>query len=324
MAGDEPKDDPDAWIEKVVKVAAVVGFNPTRTRWKLIRWHNNRQRAHRRSQQVVEHIRYQHKTCPRCGHVQDRDETTCSRCEASLGRRGSQVLARLGLRMPEISLSVALAIAILAVYVREVAALGGGLGAPSPELLFQLGGHWAPSVPDQPWRLVTAMFLHIGLWHVGFNLLSMAMIGPRIEELYGRATMPLLFLATGVLANLGSGAVGLGAVSAGASGGIMGLIGVAGGYGHRSGTPIGRALRDDMVKWMLYTLLFGYFVRADNWAHVFGGLSGAAFGLAVKPQWWMSRNRRPLRIVAGVLAVIVTIGALAIIFSRTVTPILGT
>lgn len=321
MAGDEPPRDPDAWIEKVVTVTSALGMNPTRTRWRLIRWQESRRRASRRREQVIEHIRYEHKTCPRCGHVQDRDATTCTRCEARLGRRGFQLLSRVGLRMPTaISISTVLAIAILAVYVREIAAMGGGLQSPSAVTLYLLGATWPPVIADEPWRLVTAMFLHIGFWHVGFNLIAIALIGPRIEELYGRPTMLFLFLVTGVLANLGSGPLGPIAVGAGASGGVMGLIGVAAGYGHRHGTSAARALRNDMVKWTLYTLIFGYAVGADNWAHLFGGLAGAAIGFAVRPAWWTRRNLRVARAIVGVVAAAVLIGALAIIFTRHVEP----
>jgi membrane associated rhomboid family serine protease len=184
-------------------------------------------------------------------------------------------------------------------------------------LLSELGGHWSPAVAEEPWRLVTAIFLHAGLWHLGFNLLAIATIGPRIEALYGRMTMLFLFVATGTLANIGSGAVGLDGVGIGASGGMMGLIGVAAGYGQRLGTSAGRALRDDMLKWTAYTIVFGLFIGADNWAHVFGGLSGAAFGFAVRPEPWNAPRLVPLRAVLGLAGAVAAIGALVIIFTRT-------
>ncbi len=322
MAGEEPTPDPDAWIEKVVKVTSALGMNPTRTRWRLIRWRENRRRADRRREQVIQHIRYEHKICPTCGHVQDRDATSCTRCEAKLGRRGLQILGRLGLRLPTaISVSTVLAVAILAVYVREVVAMGGSLATPSGYVLEQLGAHWPPAVPEEPWRLVTAMFLHIGFWHVGFNLLATASIGPRIEEVYGRGTMLLLFFVTGILACVGSGVVAPSVLSAGASGGIAGLVGVAGGHGQRSGTRAGLELRNDMAKWMLYVMIFGYFIGANNWAHLFGALSGAAIGLALPPRGWMHRRLRVVRAVIGGIAVVILIGALAIIFTRDLTPL---
>lgn len=320
MAEREPAND-DAWIEKVVKIAGALGMNPMRTRWKLLRWQERRRQAARRREQTVEHIRYQHKTCDVCGAVQDRDEKTCSGCGAKLGRREFQVLRRVGLAVPQaLSISTLLALAFIAVHVRVLIAAGGGIGSPPVGLLFDFGGHWPPAVAGEPWRLVTAMFLHAGLWHLAFNLLAIAMIGPRVETLYGRLTMLFLFIASGTLASVGSGAFGPDAVGIGASGGVMGLIGAMAGYGHRDGTWAGRTLRNDMLKWSAYTFIFGFFIGADNWAHLFGGIVGAAFGYAVRPARWSAPSLMAVRALAGLIGVVVAIGALVIIFTRVPTP----
>jgi hypothetical protein len=90
-------------------------------------------------------------------------------------------------------------------------------------------------------------------------------------------------LATGVLASLGSTWVGRHGVGIGASGAIMGLVGVVAGHGHRLGTTIGRNDRNAMMKWIVYVLVFGYFIGADNVAHVVGLLSGLIIGYAARP-----------------------------------------
>lgn len=318
---DAPGPDPDAWIEKVVAVAKALGMNPVRVRWKLIRWQESRRRGQRRREQWMTHVRYQHKTCPECGHVQDRDEKVCTACGAALNRRGVQVLQRLGLTAPElISMSTLLALAILGVYLRVWLAAGGGLGSPAAGLLRVFGGHWSTGSAGEPWRLVTAIFLHAGLWHLGFNLIAIATIGPRLEALYGRLTMLMLFIVTGTLANLGSDLMGLSGVGIGASGGVMGLIGAAAGYGQRQGTPGGRALRNAMLQWSAYTFVFGFWFHADNWAHAFGLVTGAVFGYAVQPAAWSHPRLLPVRALGKLIGVAGAIGALAIIFTRTPPP----
>lgn len=316
-----PEPDPDAWIEKLVSVAKALGMNPVRVRWKLIRWQESRRRAQRRREQWVTHVRYQHKTCPECGHVQDRDEKVCTACGAALTRRGVQVLQRIGLTTPElISMSTLLALVILGVYLRVWLAAGGGLGSPSVTLLHGFGGHWPPDTASEPWRLVTAIFLHAGLWHLGFNLLAIASIGPRIEALYGRLTMLMLFVMTGTLAGLGSELMGLTGVGVGASGGVMGLIGAAAGYGQRQGTSSGRELRNAMLQWSVYTFVFGYWFHADNWAHAFGLVTGAVFGYAVRPAAWSQPRMRPVRALGKLIGAVGAVGALAILFTRTPPP----
>ena len=89
------------------------------------------------------------------------------------------MLRRIGLATPEaVSVSTLLALAIMAVYTRVFVAQGGGFGAASGKLLFDFGAQWEIGSTGEPWRLVTAMFLHIGLWHLAFNLIAIATIGP--------------------------------------------------------------------------------------------------------------------------------------------------
>ncbi|MDX2089070.1 MAG: rhomboid family intramembrane serine protease [Kofleriaceae bacterium] len=316
----EPTGDGD-WIEKVVNAAGALGFNKMRLRWKLIRWQERRRQAARRREQRVQHITYAHKTCGECGAVEDKDATVCGSCGAKLGKRAFQVLRRLGVMLPVgLSVSSFLALAILVTYGKTWIEMGGGFGTPSAALLHDLGARWPPSIKDEPWRLLTPVFLHIGLWHLAFNLLAIASIGPRIEERYGRFSMLGLCVATGVLANMGALAIGDMVVSAGASGGIMGLIGVAAGSGHREGTARGRELRNDMLKWSAYTFVFGFGLGADNWAHLFGGLAGALFGFAVTPMTWKRRALIPMRVLVGLIGIGGTIAAIALILTREPSP----
>jgi membrane associated rhomboid family serine protease len=188
-------------------------------------------------------------------------------------------------------------------------------------LLREFGAHSRALSADEPWRLVTAIFLHAGLLHLGFNLLAIATIGPRIEALYGRPTMLTAFVVTGALASAGSDLMGLTGVGIGASGGVMGMIGAAAGHGQRVGTSGGRALRNDMLKWALYTIVFGFWLGADNWAHAFGILTGAVFGYAVPPRPWLRPRLAAVRVLVNLVGAAGAIGAVAIILTRTPAPL---
>ena len=109
-------------------------------------------------------------------------------------------------------------------------------------------------------------------------------------------------------------------LTAGASGGVCGLIGAAAGYGQRLGTNRGRTIRNDMVKWFAYTIVFGFAVGANNWAHLGGAVAGAAFGFAMPPQTW--KLRRCYRCASSIklAGVAATVAALAIILTRSPTP----
>ena len=96
-----------------------------------------------------------------------------------------------------------------------------------------------------------------------------------------------------------------------------GLIGAAAGYGQRLGTTRGRTIRNDMVKWFAYTVVFGFAVGANNWAHLGGAVAGAAIGFAMPPVTWKRRALLPLRFVVKLAGVAATVTALAIIMTRT-------
>jgi rhomboid protease GluP len=304
------------WLELVVTCGAAVGLNATRLRWKLLQLRQRLQKTRRGAQVSADRVRYVHKTCPSCSAVSDRTANVCAVCGARLRSRPFELLARLGVVMPlTVSITSLLGLAMIGIYVRMVVAEHDGLFGFTVPALLRFGGHYPPLVwAGEWWRLMTAMFLHIGVWHLGFNVLALSQIGPPIEQIYGRSRMLLFFMLTGVLANLGSEAAGLRVVSAGASGGLMGLIGVAAGWGHREGTTVGRAVRNGMLRWGAYTMVFGFLVGADNAAHGFGFAAGAVLGYLARPSLGRLPAARPLWIAAGFIGVAAAGTAVALAF----------
>ncbi len=80
----------------------------------------------------------------------------------------------------------------------------------------------------EPWRLVTAMFVHFGILHLLMNLYALYDLGSTLERIIGKARFILAYLATGIFGGLVSQIWHLGtySVEAGASGGVFGIIGV--------------------------------------------------------------------------------------------------
>ncbi|MFA5993287.1 MAG: rhomboid family intramembrane serine protease [Candidatus Pacearchaeota archaeon] len=75
----------------------------------------------------------------------------------------------------------------------------------------------------QPWRVVTAIFLHANLSHLIFNLFALVIFGFILERLIGSKRFLLIFFVSGILANVI--AFNFYSSSLGASGAIMGIIG---------------------------------------------------------------------------------------------------
>jgi membrane associated rhomboid family serine protease len=76
------------------------------------------------------------------------------------------------------------------------------------------------------WQLLTSMFTHVQLWHIGFNMLALYILGPQLEMILGHARFLALYLLSGLV---GSATVywlaGETSPTIGASGAIFGLMG---------------------------------------------------------------------------------------------------
>ena len=303
-----PSPDGPDWIDRVVAVCSALGLNGVRVRWKLQGLQKRWRAGVRQREQRIWYVRYEHHICRQCGALQHRDARSCDRCGASMGTRAGHVLERLGVFVPDgLSLSLLLGAMLVIVYGRVALASHGMWLVLPPQSLIHFGGSLPFGIAGEEWwRPATSIFLHAGLWHLAFNLLALASVGPQVEQIYGRAMMLTLFLVTGVLANLGSTWMSRYGVGIGASGAIMGLIGVVAGHGQRLGTTAGRLARDAMLKWSLYVFVFGYFLGADNVAHVIGLVAGLVVGYAMGPRVLTAPRWRAAALAVGIVGVLAT------------------
>jgi rhomboid protease GluP len=156
----------------------------------------------------------------------------------------------------------------------------------------------------ETWRLVSSVFLHSGVVHLGFNMLSLYFLGSFVEEAFGRSRFLALYLLSGVsggLAYLYFG--GFNAPAVGASGAIFGLLGGVLGYALRRGTfswqnPLIRQL----VILLALNLYLGFSIpNISNTAHLGGLAGGFAFGWLVAPTVYSRKRLRAISPIAVVL-----------------------
>ncbi len=82
-------------------------------------------------------------------------------------------------------------------------------------------------VQGEYWRLVTPIFVHSGITHMLFNSFSLVLFGPGLERILGKSRFILLYLATGVLANVATLILKpLTYTHVGSSGAIFGIFGI--------------------------------------------------------------------------------------------------
>jgi rhomboid protease GluP len=222
--------------------------------------------------------------CPSCGTLVGSTATKCHMCGANTTFSFAAASRTLSRWLPQTSpvtysmlaiccLMYALSF-VITMKVSGGAGAGGGLmnlGGIAGSVAERLGASLPlPSNLDQPWRFITAIFLHGGLLHIAFNMWVLMDIGPMVEELYGSARYLFIYVLSGAAGYLLSS--GLGRSSVGASGSLLGLIGVL--LAATSGrTSFGaQALRSALIRWLIYIAVLGLLMRGtDNAAHL-GGL----------------------------------------------------
>jgi len=111
------------------------------------------------------------------------------------------------------------------VYLAQLAT-GSGFGDVGGAV-YRNGALYGPfvGVLDEYWRLVTAGFLHASLFHIGFNMVFIWMIGRSLEPAVGVARFVVVYLASLVCGSLGVMLIEPGSVVVGASGAAFGLLG---------------------------------------------------------------------------------------------------
>ena len=264
------------------------------------------------------------KLCPSCGTLVGATATRCHQCGASLTfslAAASKSLSRL---MPATSpatyailgFSVLIYVVSLLVTIRMSGSLpvGGGvlgllgLGAVNGDVLQRLGASLPyPVNIVEPWRLVTAIFLHGSVLHIVFNMWVLMDIGPQIEELYGSARFLFIYVGCGVGGFVLSS--GLWHFSVGGSGAIVGLVGVLLALTTDRQSIGMRMLRSSLIRWLIYLAIWGFVVPGvDNSAHIGGLVTGFILGkiLVDRPPATV-QERRTAQVLGWVAALAIAV-----------------
>jgi membrane associated rhomboid family serine protease len=245
--------------------------------------------------------------CTRCGRP------ICPRCmtPAPVGHHcpscveeGRRSVRRVRRRLPR-PRSVATAILGLNVAVFVVEMLLGG--ATNLRVLVDMGAMVPGLVAEgQWWRLFTAIFLHVGVFHLLLNSLGLYIFGSLIEQVLGSARFLAVYLVSGFCASAVSFAFGSpGAVAAGASGAIFGLLGawLAFNFRRRS-LSLARANAQGALILIAINVVFGLSIPGvDNLAHLGGLAAGIMAGFAA--EGFGRRSVRTATVVGGFLLLLV-------------------
>ena len=218
----------------------------------------------------------------------------------------------------------------VAVWLLQIAS-GVSPTSPSSLTLITWGGDFPLyTLTGDTWRLLTGMFLHVGIVHLALNMYVLAFTAPQVEYEFGTTRMLAIYLAGGLLASCASvlwgemrstpeNPVGLLTVGVGASGAVMALFGslLAGlvvptprfADLPKSQQP---GINRGLIQAVAINVGLGFAIKGvDNAAHVGGLLGGIALGLVMAGlPTAVSARATLVRYLAAAALVAVCVGAL--------------
>lgn len=129
----------------------------------------------------------------------------------------------------------------------------------------------------EPWRILSAMFLHFGIVHLVVNMYGLWILGTMIERGVGSVRFAIIYFICGCAASIASLFFNIYIISAGASGAIFGLYGyqlgaeLIGNFNDRERLKI--VLINFAVFIIINTFIAGQ-VSVDMAGHIGGGIAG--------------------------------------------------
>jgi membrane associated rhomboid family serine protease len=134
---------------------------------------------------------------------------------------------------------------------------------------------WLPSFEylqfsNEWYRLFTVALTHGGIFHLGFNMYSLMVLGNPLETAYGKQKFLIVFFFSLLTGSLTSAYfASLYSASVGASGAIFGLFGALAIVGKRIGADI-----RSIVVIIGINFAFGFAIGGVDWRAHLGGLIG--------------------------------------------------
>jgi membrane associated rhomboid family serine protease len=197
------------------------------------------------------------------------------RCPDHAGPRRTLRAPRVVARPAGDALATKVLIGVNVVVYLITAVQGRGLNFPAGSLfdkwllagILLLHGDW--------YRMVTAMFLHGSIWHIGLNMFALWVIGGPVEQYLGRARYVLLYFASGIAGSAGAlFGVSMFTPTVGASGAIFGVLGA---MMILEWNITGR-LAGNALTWIVINLVFNFVYNSGGGNISIGGHIGGLIG----------------------------------------------
>ena len=160
-----------------------------------------------------------------------------------------------------------------------------GFNYESVQTVYDFGGVLGAEIqvdPSQSWRLLAAMFVHIGLQHFVLNMVTLYFIGRIAEDLFGSKAFLALYILSGLMGNLFVMIFSPEVVAAGASTALFGIFGAIASLRFIARSPYIQYLSQSYTSLILVNILFSFMPGISLAGHL-GGLVGGGILAFVFP-----------------------------------------
>src|SRR5437773_4089240 len=190
--------------------------------------------------------------------------------------------------------------------------------SPTPQQAISFGADFGPlTLNGQWWRLLTSMFVHFGIIHVGLNMWCLWNLGRAAETLLGRFSYLLAYFVSGIFGSIASVYWHPMGVGAGASGAIFGMAGVLVSFVYLKKTPahlhINKNMLSSLGTFIFYNLVYGAAIPGiSNAAHIGGLVMGLAVGALLPAAAASESSRRTRLSLVAIFSAAALIGSAAV------------
>lgn len=160
-----------------------------------------------------------------------------------------------------------------------------GFDYESVQAVYDFGGVLGYEIqvdPSQSWRLLAAMFVHIGLQHFVLNMVTLYFLGRIAEDLFGSKAFLVLYILSGLMGNLFVMTFSPEVVAAGASTALFGIFGAIASLRFIARSPYIQYLSQSYTSLILVNILFSFMPGISLAGHL-GGLVGGGILAFVFP-----------------------------------------
>lgn len=172
--------------------------------------------------------------------------------------------------------------------------------------LIQFGAKFNPAIINgEWWRIITSMFLHIGMIHLFMNMFALYYLGVVVERIYGSWRFFVIYFLAGIGGGLTSFAFSFN-IAAGASGAIFGLFGALLFFGTVHKKVFFQTMGKGIITIIIINIAFGLIVpQIDMGAHIGGLIAGFLASASVNLPKHKQMSTQSLSVIIYIL---ITIG----------------